>query len=106
MSNRTRHKCNEALSKQEMEIASVSKFPIDKARIHLKNLNAEERLGWAYDQFKTSFALTTSFGIQSAGLLHMTRTFKSKSKPKVIWVDTGYLPPETYLYAEELTNIF
>ena len=72
----------------------------------LEKLSAQDQLQWAFKQFKERFVLTTSFGIQSAVLLHMTIELKSKQKPKVIWVDTGYLPKETYDYAEALTKLF
>ena len=63
-----------------------------------------ERVRWAHDTFGEAFALTTSFGIQSAVMLHLTSQV-SRSIP-VIWVDTGYLHPETYRYAAELTERF
>jgi phosphoadenosine phosphosulfate reductase len=44
--------------------------------------------------------LTTSFGIQAAVSLHLVSRL-SRPVP-VIWVDTGYLPAETYTYAEML----
>ena len=72
----------------------------------LENLSPQDQLQWGYEQFNESFVLTTSFGIQSAVLLHMTLGLKSKKKPKIIWIDTGYLPKETYSYAEELTTLF
>ena len=72
----------------------------------LENLSPQDQLQWGYEQFNESFVLTTSFGIQSAVLLHMTLGLKSKKKPKIIWIDTGYLPKETYTYAEELTTLF
>ena len=44
--------------------------------------------------------VSTSFGIQSAVTLHMaTRVLPDIP---VVWVDTGYLPTETYQYADEL----
>ena len=81
--------------------------PIDlaAARAHLESLSAEERLAWALDTFGEGFCLTTSFGIQAAVLLHMiTELGRSRGgmAVPVIWVDTGYLPEETYRYAEEL----
>ncbi len=79
---------------------------IDEASKDLEKLSSQAQLQWAFDQFNESFVLTTSFGIQSAVLLHMTVELKSDQKPKVIWIDTGYLPKETYKYAEELTNLF
>ena len=72
----------------------------------LEKLSAQDQLQWAFKKFDEKFVFTTSFGIQSAVLLHMTTELKSKKKPKVIWIDTGYLPIETYNYAEALTKLF
>ena len=79
---------------------------LDAARALLAPLSAQERLGWAQNTFGAGFALTTSFGIQSAVLLHMVSELTANvGRPiTVIWVDTGYLPPETYQYAERLVN--
>ncbi|MFN9644977.1 MAG: phosphoadenylyl-sulfate reductase [Cyanobacteriota bacterium] len=77
------------------------------ARAHLQPLSAEARLAWALDTFGRGFCFTTSFGIQSAVLLHMASRLGSAPDGKgvpVIWVDTGYLPEETYRYAEELCD--
>ena len=79
---------------------------IDETSKYLEKLAAQDQLQWAYKKFDEKFVLTTSFGIQSAVLLHMTVALKSRKKPKVIWIDTGYLPKETYNYAEELTKLF
>ena len=46
--------------------------------------------------------MSTSFGIQAAVLLHLATTVVPDIP--VVWVDTGYLPRETYLYADELTQ--
>tara|TARA_B100000214_G_scaffold371236_1_gene347236 strand:+ start:682 stop:1452 length:771 start_codon:yes stop_codon:yes gene_type:complete len=71
----------------------------------LVKLSAQDQVKWALEQFDERFVLTTSFGIQSAVLLHMTMELKSPQRPKVIWIDTGYLPKETYNYAEALTRL-
>jgi phosphoadenosine phosphosulfate reductase len=73
----------------------------------LEALDAPARLDWAYRTFGAGLALTTSFGIQSAVLLHMVRELAERSgvQVPVIWVDTGYLPPETYRYAEQLQEL-
>jgi phosphoadenosine phosphosulfate reductase len=79
--------------------------PIDplQARQALEPLDAQARLHWAWDTFGDGLALTTSFGIQSAVLLHMvSRLGESGAVIPVLWVDTGYLPPETYHYVEQL----
>lgn len=84
--------------------------PLDpeRARAELSPLSAPDRLRWGLDTFGSGLALTTSFGIQSAVLLHMVselgRQFPGPGIP-VIWVDTGYLPPETYRYAEQLCRL-
>lgn len=75
-----------------------------RALASLEGLSPLERVRWAYETFGEAFALTTSFGIQSAVMLHLTSEV-SRSIP-VIWVDTGYLHPETYRYAADLTDRF
>ncbi len=75
-------------------------------RSHLESLDARERLLWAYETFGSGFALTTSFGIQSSVLLHLVSGLEQGNQVPVIWVDTGYLPPETYRYAEDLCKRF
>ena len=82
--------------------------PVDQeqARALLTPLSPQERLAWAQSVFGDRLALTTSFGIQTAVLLHMVSELGQRSgQPvQVIWVDTGYLPPETYHYADQLTE--
>jgi phosphoadenosine phosphosulfate reductase len=56
----------------------------------------------AVDFFGERLAMTTSFGINSAVMLHLIT--RVKSDIPVIWIDTGYLFPETYRFAEELTK--
>ncbi|MEB3170589.1 MAG: phosphoadenylyl-sulfate reductase, partial [Synechococcaceae cyanobacterium] len=81
--------------------------PIDleRARQELAALDAEGRLRWAWQTFGDGLVLTTSFGIQSAVLLHMATELGGSAAGQgspVLWVDTGYLPAETYRYAEDL----
>jgi phosphoadenosine phosphosulfate reductase len=76
-------------------------------RAQLEPLPAEARLAWALETFGRGFCLTTSFGIQSAVLLHMASRLGAGPDGQgvpVIWVDTGYLPEETYRYAAELCD--
>jgi phosphoadenosine phosphosulfate reductase len=75
---------------------------LEAARAALLPLPAQQRLVWAQDHFGDGFALTTSFGIQAAVLLHMVSVLPQGERIPVLWVDTGYLPPETYHYAETL----
>ena len=61
-----------------------------------------EIVEWAAGRFGDGLAVSTSFGIQSALMLHLAT--RVVPRVPVIWVDTGYLPPETYRFAEELTE--
>ena len=81
---------------------TLSSAELDQARAALDALTPQQRLAWAVDRFGDRFALTTSFGIQSSVLLHMLSELPEAADVPVIWVDTGYLPPETYQYAETL----
>lgn len=62
----------------------------------------QERIENALDLFGDRLILTTSFGIQSAALLHLTT--RTAPKIPVVFVDTGYLFPQTYRFAAELTE--
>ena len=45
---------------------------LDAERGSLEPLSPQDRLAWAHQRFGSGFALTTSVGIHSAVLLHMT----------------------------------
>lgn len=68
----------------------------------LEALSAQERVRWALTNLGSEFALASSFGIQSAVMLHLvTNEFP---KVPVILTDTGYLFPETYQFIDLLTR--
>ncbi len=77
---------------------------LEKHNSELKNLTPSEILLWGYKNFDNHFAITTSFGIQSSVILHMVKNCSLQKKVKIFWIDTGYLPSETYEYAEQLIN--
>ena len=68
----------------------------------LETQTAEQRVAWALKHGPAEAAMSSSFGAQAAVLLHMV----SQQKPDVpvILIDTGYLFPETYRFADELTE--
>ena len=68
----------------------------------LTNSEASQIVRWAKNRFPDGLVMSTSFGITSAVMLHLV-TQVIPDIP-VIWLDTGYLPSETYRFAEELTN--
>ena len=77
---------------------------VNKYNKELIHITAQEMLKWGHKKFDTQFAITTSFGIQSSVLLNMVNKLCLQKKIKIFWIDTGYLPPETYHYAEKLID--
>src|SRR5699024_2951527 len=68
----------------------------------LANLDAGDRVDWALARLPGPQVLSSSFGVQSAVMLHLL-TVRRPDIP-VILVDTGYLFPETYDFIDELTK--
>ena len=68
----------------------------------LGNAAAPDVVSWAVDTFPRGLVMTTSFGTQSAVLLHVvTRIVPDIA---VIWIDTGFNFPETYRFADQLAK--
>jgi phosphoadenosine phosphosulfate reductase len=55
---------------------------------------------WSHSQFGDELVMSSSFGAESAVLLHMATQVKPNIK--IIFVNTGYLFPETHRFMEEL----
>ena len=68
----------------------------------LESWSAAERVHWALENLPGQFILTSSFGIQSAVLLHLVKQIRPEMP--VLFIDTGYLFPETYQFAKALTE--
>nr|WP_308255783.1 phosphoadenosine phosphosulfate reductase [Geminocystis sp. GBBB08] len=85
-------------------VSQVSHYPLDLATLNenLTSVSALEIIAWANQEFHKHLVMSTSFGIQAAVMLHLV-TQVVPNIP-IIWIDTGYLPKETYLFAEELTQ--
>ena len=69
---------------------------------NLESVSAVDRVNYAFKAFRGQLVLSTSFGIQSAVMLHLV----SRQIPNipVVFIDTGYLFPETYRFAQLLTE--
>ena len=67
----------------------------------LAAMSAGQRVQWALDTLPGRAVVSSSFGAQSAVMLHLM----SRASPgiPVIFIDTGYLFPETYRFVDELT---
>ncbi len=66
------------------------------------SLSAEQRVERAMELLPGAHVLTSSFGAQAAVMLHLVN--QSVPKIPVIFIDTGYLFPETYRFVDELTK--
>lgn len=77
-------------------------FDLDASQRELEGADAEHVVAWAADRFGDGLVLSTSFGIQSAVMLHLAT--RVSPRIPVVWVDTGYLPAETYRFADALTE--
>lgn len=68
----------------------------------LAGRSAAERVAWALEHAPGEHVLSSSFGAQAAVSLHLV----SRLKPDipVVLIDTGYLFPETYRFADALRS--
>jgi phosphoadenosine phosphosulfate reductase len=88
-------------------MAGLTKSDFDDAQIagwnrDLEGRSAADRVRWVLEEFRGHAVLSTSFGIQSAVMLHLVTQIDPKIP--VVFIDTGYLFPETYKFAEELSE--
>jgi phosphoadenosine phosphosulfate reductase len=75
---------------------------LDAVNSSLEGAAPERILRFTRDTFGDSVILTSSFGADAAVMLHLvTRVIPSV---RVVFLDTGYLFPETYQFADELTK--
>ncbi len=65
-------------------------------------LPARRRVEQAIELLPESYVLTSSFGAQSAVMLHLVNSVLPGIP--VVLIDTGYLFPETYSFIDELTE--
>jgi len=64
-------------------------------------LRAGDRIRLLYEQLGDHLVASTSFGIQAAVMLHLIH--ENAPEIPVVFIDTGFLFPETYQYMEELS---
>ncbi len=75
---------------------------LESLNAELERYSAEQRVRFACEHFPGKPVLTSSFGIQSAVMLHLvTRVVPGIP---VILIDTGYLFPETYRFVDQLVE--
>ena len=75
---------------------------LEAANAKLATLAAEERVAWAREHLPGRQVLFSSFGIQAAVMLHLVTRVVPRTP--VVFIDTGYLFPETYRFVDELSE--
>jgi phosphoadenosine phosphosulfate reductase len=85
-----------------MIVTETPKLDLEAVNQQLANKEGIELVEWGLDVFGERLVLSTSLGIQAAVMLHLV-TQVAPDIP-IIWVDTGYLPIETYKFADELAK--
>lgn len=84
----------------KFEVPATAEIDPESLSAELAPLRAGDRLSLLYEKLGDRLIASTSFGIQAAVMLNLI----SKHAPKipVVFIDTGFLFPETYRYADEL----
>ena len=82
-----------------VRIASVD-LDLERLNRELGDVSPERLIEWALNRYGERLVASTSFGATSAVMLHLLHRVAPKTP--IISVDTGYLFPETYRFAEEL----
>jgi phosphoadenosine phosphosulfate reductase len=90
------------LSQSKTENLNPEELNLEELNQLLENATPIASITWAAETFKDNLVMSTSFGIHSAVMLHLV-TQVCPNIP-VIWIDTGYLHPQTYQFAEQLTK--
>ena len=87
-----------------MQMEAGAEIGLEDANRELRGSSAEEVVAWAAERFATGLVMSSSFGAQSAVMLHLVSRIAPETP--VIFIDTGYLFPETYRFAEQLQQRF
>ncbi len=75
---------------------------LDALNSAFEDAEPQKIIGWAAAQFGAGLVMSSSFGAESALLLHMASAVLPDIR--VIFIDTGYLFPETHRFMEELRH--
>lgn len=94
---------NLALSQSDQQISGdVSPEELMDINRELETMDAQSRVQWAFKHLPGNFVVSSSFGAQSAVMLHLMTSINAGIP--VVLTDTGYLFPETYQFIDELVE--
>ena len=92
---------NNTATKQPLTL-DISKEALVDINETLEKMTAQERVAWALENLPDTHIVSSSFGAQSAVMLHMLT--QAQPDIPVVLTDTGYLFPETYKFIDELVE--
>ena len=78
----------------------VDDFTLKQINHELESFSAEQRVCWTLEHLPGEHVVSSSFGIQSAVMLHLMNRLQPGIP--VILIDTGYLFAETYRFIDVL----
>ena len=84
---------------EAVRIAAVD-FDLDQLNRDMANATPETLIEWAKDRYGDRLIASTSFGATSAVMLHLIHRIAPRTP--IVCIDTGYLFPETYRFADAL----
>jgi phosphoadenosine phosphosulfate reductase len=92
----------EALDGLAAGSAERGRLAVERCNEMLAARSAEERIDWALENLPGAHVMSSSFGAQAAVSLHLLTRFKPDIP--VVFIDTGYLFPETYQFVDHLAE--
>jgi len=84
--------------------AVADQLDLDVLNPLFEKQSAQQIIDWSYRQFGDDLVMTSSFGDQAIVLIHLATQIKPDIK--IIFIDTGYLFPETHLFMEQVRQRF
>ena len=93
---------NSTAEKQQPLTLDISKEALADINDMLEKTTAQQRVAWALNNLPDTHIVSSSFGAQSAVMLHMLTQVQPDIP--VVLTDTGYLFPETYKFIDELVE--
>ena len=85
----------------ELSVEGSRRAALQVCERSLEAMRAEDRIAWALEKLPGRHIISSSFGAQSAVMLHLL--VSQQPDIPVIVIDTGYLFPDTYHFIDELT---
>jgi phosphoadenosine phosphosulfate reductase len=90
------------MNDEPSEETATHKINLGSINARLATMSPQQIIDWAFGKFGETLVASTSFGSNSAILLHMIA--RSDYPIRIIHIDTGDLPEENRMYAKELVS--